>query len=53
MKKQDYLNLVTDFYKSVGLSDLKPDDMANHVDVEGHTVGVLFDVAQGPVTLFL
>ena len=53
MKKQDYLNLVTDFYKSVGLSDLKPDDMANHVDVEGHNIGVLFDEAQAPDTLFL
>lgn len=53
MKKQDYLNLVTDFYKSVGIQNQKPDDLANHVDIEGHTVGVLFDEAQAPDTLFI
>lgn len=53
MKKQDYLNLVTDFYKSVGIQNQKPDDLANHVDIEGHTVGVLFDEEQAPDTLFI
>lgn len=53
MNKQEYLSLVTDLFKTVGIQEPKPDDMANHVDVEGHTVGVLFDESQAPDTLFL
>lgn len=53
MKKQDYLNLVTDLYKCVGIQNQKPDELANHLDVEGHTVGVVFDETQAPDTLFL
>jgi hypothetical protein len=53
MKKQDYLTLITDFYNAVGIKNEKPDDMANHVDIEGHTVGVLFDENQAPDTLFI
>ena len=36
-----------------GKAVAKPDERVNHVDVENHTVGVLFDEAQAPNTLFL
>jgi hypothetical protein len=53
MKKQDYINLIADLYNAVGIHNAKPDERVNHVDVENHTVGVLFDEAQAPNTLFL
>ena len=53
MKKQDYVALITDLYASVGIKNAKPDEMANHVDIEGHTVGVLFDETEAPNTLFI
>lgn len=53
MKKQDYINLIADLYNAVGIHNAKPDERVNHVDVENHTVGVLFDEVQAPNTLFL
>lgn len=53
MTKQDYLKLVTELMANLGLHGQKPDDMANNFELEGHAVGLAFDEAQAPNTLFV
>lgn len=52
MNRQDYVNLVTGLYKAVGINTA-PDPAVNHVSVAGSTVGLVYDDASAPNTLFV
>lgn len=52
MNRQDYVHLVTGLYKAVGIHT-PPDPAVNHVSVAGSTVGLVYDDAAAPNTLFV
>lgn len=53
MKKQEYVALVSNLYKNLGIAGATPSDSLNSFELGTHGVALLFDETEAPDTIFI